>query len=398
MAVARAFDTGTLWIVTAITGVLMVAALTVLAWRAYSLGASAFATTVVLFFAGLCISPNFAVRAEVWVWPLFALALVILDLEGPILWALVPLTVLWANLHGSVALIVPTMWLNTIVSAVIRRKDLRLRIALCVILPLATLCTPFGPSLPAYALSVLHNPMKPYIAGWKPLPFSSIYVQYGYLPLIIVLVTGLVRRLWKTHAFDFALSIVVAIATLFAGRNLGLYGLAAVIPGSLSLSWALDKPPSQRWLRSALILEAVALPAAVIFFGWYGLQTGNPGVQWPGPFGSVKTLEALPGEHRLFCAEYSWCSVALGTGNIRIFLDGRTDPYPAAVWQAYGTITHAQPGWRRLLNHYDINSVIAWRGGFFESRMQTLPNWQETTATGDRCCVLFVRTFKNPAS
>jgi hypothetical protein len=390
IVVARAFDSGALWIITALCGAFMVATLGVLAWRCLVAGGSAWATAIAVFFGAVAVAPNFADRAEVWVWLLFAIALFVLDFEGPILWSLVPLTILWANLHGSVMLIVPVIWLNTLFAAIGKRADLKLRLALCGILPLATLVTPFGISLPLYALSVFHSPVQAYIAGWKPINFNSIYVRYGFCPLVALMLIGLVRRTFKARPFDFALAGGLAVASIFGVRYIALFGLAAVLPASLAFAGLADSTKTKRQTKVALITEAGLLPLISVLSIAYGLAVGSPGIQWPGPFGSVRVLAAEPGPHNLFCAEYSWCSVAIGEGDTRIFLDGRADPYPPAVWNAYGVITHALPGWQQLLTSYDINAVIAWRGGYFESQMKTLAQWQEITDTNDPCCVLFV--------
>ena len=391
IGVALAFEHDALWVLTTITGVLIFASLALLAWRSMKAGTSSWAVVIAIIFAAISIAPNFGVRAEVFAWFFFAIALVILDCDGPLLWALVPLTILWANFHGSATLVVPTMWLNALVSVLQKRKDTRTRLMLCAALPIALLCTPFGVGLPRYALSVLHSPVQAYIAGWKPLPFQNIYVRFGYVPLTALLLLGAFRRVWAQRPFDFALASIVGLVSLFGARYMALFGLAAILPVSLALRGV--GPAQQRKGANTfwLAIEGIAVVVVVSVFGSYSFIAGTPGVHWPGPFNSATLLEKQPGEHRLFCAEYSWCAVALGRGNTRVFLDGRADPFPQKIWQAYGDITHARSGWQQLLDDYGVNAIIAWRGGYFESQVQTLPNWSETSDTGDPCCVLFDR-------
>jgi hypothetical protein len=221
--------------------------------------------------------------------------------------------------------------------------------------------------------------------------FGSIYTQVGFLPLVALTIVAFFRQVWKTRPFDMALSVLLAILSFFATRNVVLFSFAAMVPAALALSRPLSARGVLDRISQPVLASVVAVLIATGLFGWVGTHVSPPGVQWPGAFGSVQRLAALPGEHRLFCAEYSWCSIALGNPNIRIFLDGRADPYPERVWAADGYITRALPGWQQLMNEYDMNAVIAWRGGFFESRMQTLPQWKEITDTGDACCVLFVK-------
>lgn len=389
--VALAFDRNALWIIAVISGLLAFAALAICAWRAVVAGSSTWAVVFAVVFAGVAISPNFALRAEVWVWPLFALALWVLENDDrPALWWLVPIAILWANLHASVMILVPIVWLKTAIQFALRRPA-RTHLLLCVAVPVATLCTPFGIGLPLYALELLNSPLRPYIAQWRPTNFSTMYTRFGYLPLVAALVLAFARRFWATRPFDVAVAAVLGVMSLFATRNVALFGFAAIVPASLALrtlSTSRDRLPA--FMNSGVVTSAMAA-VALLFFTWFGVQVGSPGIAWPAPFGSVQRLAALPGDHRLFCFEYSWCSVAIGEGTTRIFLDGRADPYPPKVWADFGLITHEQPGWQQLLASYDVNSVITWRGGGFEQYMGTLPHWREIEDTNDACCVLFVR-------
>jgi hypothetical protein len=260
-----------------------------------------------------------------------------------------------------------------------------------VAVPLATLCTPFGIGLPLYALELLHSPLRPYIAQWRPVNFLNPYMRFGYVPLVLALGLALVRRVWNSRPFDVALAVVLAILSLFAERNVALFAIVAIVPVSLALS-TLGKARDRLPEFMNLPVTAAALPlVTLLVFGWIGVTLGFPGIQWPAPFGSVQRLAALPGDHRLLCFEYSWCSVAIGEGSTRIFLDGRADPYPPKVWADFGVIAGKQPGWQGVLTSYDVNAVITWRAGGFQQRMETLPNWREIADTGDQCCVLFVR-------
>lgn len=388
--VALAFDHGALWALAVFCGVLAFATLAIAAWRAMHRGGATWAVTIACILAAVTVAPNFALRAEVLVWPLLALSLLILDEDGPVLWLLIPVTLLWANLHASVFLMVPVVWLSAALR-LLTRRPIRTLLALSVIIPLTTLCTPFGVGLPLYAVELLHSPLRPYIAQWRPIPLGSIYVRYGFIPLAVLVAIALIRRVWTKRPLEIIVACIFGVLSWFASRNAALFGIVAIVPAALAMSgWAaeLRVRADKAWI---IACEGIALVLVVVLCGWYGVQVGSPGIQWPGPFGTVKLLAAHAGEHRLLCAEYSWCSVALGQGATRIFLDGRADPYPPKVWEAFGVITHARPGWRNDLALYDVNAVIAWRGGFFESQMQALPDWYELTDTGDACCVLFLK-------
>jgi hypothetical protein len=73
---------------------------------------------------------------------------------------------------------------------------------------------------------------------------------------------------------------------------------------------------------------------------------------------AVATLARLPGTHNLYCEDFAWCSLALQQPNLRTFLDGRCDPFPARVWKDYLAVQRVTPAWDRVLSRWNVDSVL----------------------------------------
>jgi hypothetical protein len=45
-----------------------------------------------------------------------------------------------------------------------------------------------------------------------------------------------------------------------------------------------------------------------------------------------------------------------------VFVDGRADPFPPAVWADYDAIVHARPAWRAIVRRYRVDALLVYRG------------------------------------
>lgn len=385
--VALAFRANALWALSVVAGIALFVTLAVIALRSRRGGASLYSTLAALLFAGIVLESSFALRAQVLAWPLLALLLLTLDEEGNgVFWAL-PITVAWANLHASVMLAIPIVWLDAATAYVGKRPNLRGRLLLCGLVPIATLCTPLGVHLPQYAFSLLDSPIKQYINEWQPITMSTQTVA-GVIPLLLLTLYG-APKLWREHPRDLVLSLLMAAWGIAAARNISVFAIVAAVPVALATGvgegW--DDPLERRPFGTLAVASAIVLAPIL---GWIAFRANPMFITWPAPQQTVAALSARPGEHRLLCAEYSWCALALGEPNVRVFIDGRADPYPPHVWAAYTTVEALQPEWQQTLDAYGVNALIAWHGGRLEQAMLTLHGWRQLPQD-DPCCTLFVR-------
>jgi hypothetical protein len=397
---AFAMDHNALWALSVLAGIAVFAALMITAFRAKRAGASTMSTLAAMLFAGICLEGPFALRAQVLAWPLLAGLMWALDFDGPeVFWA-IPMIVAWANLHASVMLAVPIVWLDGAIfvwqrarsggglRAALADRGVRMRLGLCVAAPLATLCTPLGAHLPVYAYDLLNNPIRQYIQEWQPMTGLTTQIVAGFFPLIGLCVYGAVR-VWRKRPRDLVLTFFMAIWTVVAVRNIALFAIVAAVAAALAVDsdkgW--DDPLAAK--RFALV-PWLAILIGVPVVGYIAYQ-GNPmSNTWDPPTKSVAALVATPGEHDLLCTEFSKCAYALGHPNVRVFLDGRADPFPPAIWDGFVTVSAMLPGWPEVLDHFKVNALLVDRDDPIDAALKGMPAWREIPQD-DPCCAVFIR-------
>jgi hypothetical protein len=213
---------------------------------------------------------NTVLRAQIIAYLLFALAfgILLVDERYPSrrVYLVLPLLVLWANVHGSVVLGAGLVALRGATLAWSKRRSPprswlpRAGILLVAPWP-CTLVSPYGLALPGYYRRVLDNPtLEHAVSEWGP---TTVRNQ----PLFFVL---LIAGLWLVYRSRGILTpfaqlafLATAIGGLFAVRNVVWFAFvaAATLPGALDARWAPTKAVLRR--RVNLTLAALGVVAAV---------------------------------------------------------------------------------------------------------------------------------------
>jgi len=391
IAVATALRWHALWLLGVLCGAAASGALALAARRARAAGASALATGAAMLLALMCLYPSLGIRAQVLAWPLFAGLLVALDAGA--LWWVLGILVLWANLHASAVFGVVVVGLDALAWW---RSDLRLeqsatrrRVLGALVAPVTLLLTPLGLRLPLYAWSLVQSPIRHYIIEWQPGYALIVPFALGFAPLCIAALSAIVprvRQLRGNELRDAVLVVLLAIMSLYALRNLPLFGLAALPLAAVALERAVW-PVKPRELVGGC-LAGIVLGAAV------GAYAGASQAHWSVPFATARALQAVPGEHRLFCADFAYCTAIAGDdANIRTFLDGRADPFPLWVWRDQHAIALPEPNFRAVIARDRINAVVARRESPLAVLLAQGHDWTEIPTT-DACCELFVQSSR----
>jgi len=203
-----------------------VGAFAIAAIAARTLGAGP-RSILLIFFPVLLAAPwTFTIRAQVFALPLFTALIWLLASEArkPThrVYLVFPLLVLWANIHGSVALAAMlTMLLGAIELVSTRGRSGLRSLALLVLSPLALLATPYGPIDTAryYHLLLIDPPFgRELVTEWRRSdPSWDTLVFYLLAALTLLAVVKGRRRL---TLFD-----VAALALTFAGAVLAIRGI-----------------------------------------------------------------------------------------------------------------------------------------------------------------------------
>lgn len=331
--------------------------------RARMLGASTLATFAVTLCTGVAMLQSFGVRAQAGGWCFLALFLVLLEVDGA--WALagVAVAVVWANVHASVVLAPVVAGLWTLGALADRDEERTLRGTVVTAgAAIATCCSPLGYHLPVYAVQLMQSPLRHAIVEWRASGIGDVAFAAGVLPLLLATCAFGLRggRLPWRHLGLWMLGVLMGLAAV---RNLPIAAIL-MAPGAALL--ATPYLPD-RWRLVALLREPVVrdtATAAIFVAAFFLAVHARDALAAPRlPDGAIAAAAHLGGERRLYCEDFAWCSLALAYPNVRTFIDGRCDPFPAAVWRDYLAIEHVEPGWRDAVERYRIDTIVARRNG-----------------------------------
>jgi hypothetical protein len=236
-------------------------------------GASALRTAAVAAASVSVVAVYWQLRTQSFVYLLFVLALWLLieDSRSPTrrVFLVLPLLVLWANLHGSVVLAGALVALR---GATFGLSELRAGrppsrwVARCATLVLAPgLCifaSPYGFALSDYYRRTLFNPaLERYIAEWRPPTFSFSTAPIFAVALAAIWLLGRSRSLTAYERLVIVGASALAIVSI---RNCVWLGLAAavVLPRALEEAWP-SRPGVERVHLNRLVALAAVAAALV---------------------------------------------------------------------------------------------------------------------------------------
>jgi hypothetical protein len=398
-AVALTLPSGHFYLLALGTALAAICALAVTAWRAHQRGASTFATVITTALLGFAMMQSFGVRAQVFGWALLAIIMLLLDLESPLMFLIIPLTVLWANVHAS-ALIVPVLVALWTLGTAIEDRAWTPRVERNVLVTfgtvLAVFLTPFSWHLPAYALQLQTSAIRSSISEWQPPDLTIPAFSAGLLPLIVLgcyFGVAAPRERWR----DGILFAVTACLAFTAIRHMSICALVIAPMVAQRLSNAIPHHSRINIVLGERLSEAFVIgSSAVAAFAIALTLNRAPAIAHSSlPEKAVLTLAAATGEHRLYCEDFAWCSLALPERSIRVFLDGRCDPFPASVWNSYLDVQRVTPRWRSVLDFYRVNAVLAKSGFPLAQMLSSQPGWR--VFFRDTAYVVYTRNARSMA-
>jgi hypothetical protein len=349
----------------AVVALCATAALAIGALRALRMGATPVALAVVLLFAGCALCESFGVRAQVFALPLLALFLYFIEVDSrSAFWALA-VAVVWSNVHASVMLAGPLALTAAAGSFLDERMSSRTKRTLVIGVGslIATCCNPLGTDLPRYAVTLFLSSAKQMIIEWQRTDFSDPSFTFGALPLLLCLAALGIRG--TTRWRDRSLVIVPSILMFTAVRNVPIFAIVCFPIVIRSLCTEIQVFAKNERLRetTADVYVTRLIPVAALALGIVvanallaqaRIEAGSGDRLAP----ALAAVRALPGKHRVLCADFAWCSFLIGSSDDRIFIDGRGDPYPVAVWNDFETIVRVRSGWDTKLRLSGTDVVV----------------------------------------
>ena len=354
-----------------------------------------YAAGIAILLAAAASSPLFGVRPQMLTLLLASIYIVLLERFDPKeqtrrLWWLVPLMLLWVNLHAGFALGLALIGLY-IVRAVLDGEWAHVR-PLAIILFVCTAVVPLNPNgfrMFSYPYETLTSEsMAAFIQEWASPDFHKV----TYLPLAILLLsTFAAMALSPTRARlgDIFLVLITAFGALRSARHIPIFSLFAA-PVLAKHLWAIAK--DHGWDKSLTGTEArptgikllinIVLLIAPLALGvsrvWHFATHQRNYTTLRNPVAAVEFLKSqrLPGP---IYNRYGWGGYLIYQlyPEYRVYIDGRADVYGDAFFTETMHTYDGLGNWRAPLDKYGVQTILIDTDGALSSLLRNDDEWSE---------------------
>lgn len=374
-----AYELGGHAVLALVSAASVLAAFVLAAVGARSLGAGPRAIVLVFFPVILAAPFAWTIRAQVFALPLFVglVWLLVSETRRPSsrVYLAIPVLLVWANVHGSVALgALLTMLYAALELLSSRGRSLRRSALLLVLAPLAVLATPYGPVETAryYRLLLVDPPFADRVTEWQPSdPDWNTLVFYVLAALALAIV---VWRRDRLKPFDLATLGLTFVGAVLAIRGIPWFALACMVLLPVALGDVLEgRPvPIRAGLNRGLALGAAALVVISVVVAlardasWYERSWPTEAIE------SVRAASASP-DMRVFATDRhaDWLLWKLPELRGRVAYDVRFEIYEPSLFERLGAY-HAEQGadWKDVADGYQVVVVdehgVSHTGDFLE--------------------------------
>jgi hypothetical protein len=335
------------------------------------------------------------------------------------IWLLVPLTVLWTNLHGGfpvgfalLGLLVAGSalegWLRGELRPYCRSEAVRYASVgfACVS---ASLINPYGVNLHRHVFQVVRADwIRSLVDEFKSPSFRSeqmlLFMALLFLGLIVV--APLVQ---KGKITDALWILFLAYCSLVSVRHVPLFALVSVPIVAVEISaWWTGWTRTRTRRSLAAVIDELTQQIRV-YFGSVSLcplifitAISLPGsVQWPKDLSVENCPANLIARHakqiagsRLFTSD-QWADYLVYHfyPRQRVFIDGRHNFYGERIATDYLKLIDGRPGWKELLAHYGFDLVLCQADWPLASLLRTDSHWRIVDTDGK--AIVFERSDRN---
>jgi hypothetical protein len=345
-----------------------------------------------LFFLGLGIalatiagSPIWGPRAQMLTFALSCLLLYIVDRHlqrgGRLVWVLVPLFVLWSNLHsgfiiglGFLAVVILAEFLGGRLGLPDGADPSRVKtlVAVLAACSAASLLNPNGPGILLYALQTQSSPaQQSLIAEWQSPNFHLWEVKAFELLLLSSAALIAINR--RIRARDAALAVVTTALALQSVRHIALF-VAAVTPIWIEQAQLFAQRVRRRAARSRplppLRLRAATYAAVIGAIGALyvsdklvpAMTTTEASATYAKEFPvcAVRWLSSFPRPLRIFnqYGEGGYLAYALSARGDKVFVFGDAALMGDQVLYQYAHVEGVQPDWDAIIRRANTDIVL----------------------------------------
>ncbi|HEY0101491.1 MAG TPA: hypothetical protein VGB76_21375 [Pyrinomonadaceae bacterium] len=332
------------------------------------------------------------------------------------LWRLVPLMLVWANMHGGYALGLALIGLTgaglLLDEWMGERSERPLSVRLRPLLFLFAACAlvvplnPNGLRLFSYPFETLNShAMHAYIEEWFT-PNFHLLISQPFALLVFATFAALALSPKKVRPGELFLLCVAAYAALRAWRNIPLFALVAV-PLLAEHAWQLLESRARwRWLNEPEKREAgakagvqLALNVLLLICVPFGLCVANVSkvVARQGsseaekyPAAAVEFLRAHPESGAIY-NDYGWGGYLIWKlyPQREVYIDGRADVYGDAFMEEALETMAGERNWRAPLERYGVRTVFIQPNTPLASLLRQDETWHSVYE--DRQAVIFFK-------
>ena len=319
------------------------------------------------------------------------------------LWVLIPLFVLWANVHGGYALglmligsVIAGETLNRLTGRadapeVMTWKEIGLLMGVGLLCGIALLVNPytFGAwTLPFRTVGI--KALQGFIQEWASPDFHNLYEQ----PVLWLLFALLALAGFSDRRWDWSDLIVVAVfgySAFLARRNIAPFALvvapilsrqaqpileAVLARVKLPSTISEDVNPALSRILNWSVLILVVLAMLVKCGVALSPQMIDKAQQQTAPVRAVEWLK----QNRLtgpMYNSYNWGGYLLwALPQEPVFVDGRTDLYDDEFLREYFKVMFIRPGWQEALDKYGVRLALTERDSFLAAILATQSVWR----------------------
>ena len=361
----------------------------------------AFLWTLVAFIA--CFG-NTIIRAQSFAYPLFVLLLwaILADSRrpSPRFLLVVPLLVLWSNLHGTVllasTLVVGYSAARLFLAARARMLNLSvLYVAAGLASAAAVFANPYGLSIVHYYRALIGNPVvSDYIVEWAPPNLGSV-TSLGFFALLF-LVTGVAAYgVGRGCRLTPSLLVIVAVLGLLAtqgARYQAWFALAGALLAGETLAAVRPSPPGFspriQWVGALAIVGFAVVAIGVL------ARTSDATFERLDPIDAMAAAAsytaAHPGSTILADEQSSSALLWLYPKTAgRVAFDARLEQYePGRLRSWFTYITGGEPGWPALGARYDVLVASRKENSGLAARLERLKGWRIIAADKEGVAVV----------
>lgn len=365
---------------------------------------------IILFLTGNAITDGYSpVRAQVFTYFFFVLSIYILESfkkdRNPVrLWWLLPVQLIWCNVHGGFVAGLGIIGLYAVGEGLTGQRFLPY-VRIMILSTVVTLINPYGIDYWIYTFQALNMP-RPDIVEWMSIPMAIINGKYtgtGVLFIVIFLISFLLIIRYRQRSLT---DILVLTVTAYLGfkhiRHSIFFFLIFGAYTPVFFSDILDalKHDLKKLKRMPRLVKSLSTVSIVLFAFLTAASfckfIFNPvfDLRTPSPYYPVGAIEWIKSHHWRgnILPHFDWgefilwhCYPACHVG-----MDGRYETvYESDVSEQYSSFLHGREGWQTFLRKYPHTMVLIKINSRTDALMRREPEWQ--IAYEDEVCVLFLR-------